>query len=147
MDYSHPRFYLPIAVISILVTVALGFTISRGFYFGILGIAVFPFIFFWYKKSYDRDERHLLIECLMAVGGFIFLPIMWIVGVYSSVIPTSLDILFFCCGIFSMLLVSSLFYLFEPSDSKQLILTMAVATALLSLIIILIRIYTWGGLY
>lgn len=145
MDYSHPRFYIVPALIAIIVTGLMGLTIARGFYFGVIGLAVFPMIYYFYRDEYDRDERHFLIEIAMSFGGFIILPIGFSLGWFDSIIPTTLDIVFFVVGFGSMVIATNLLYLVEPENPKQLALTLVISGAILSLIILLIKLYTIGG--
>lgn len=145
MDYSHPRFYLVIALIGILLTVIFGMNIQRGFYFGVLGMGIFPFLYNLYKDEYDRDERNLIMEFALSILGFVFLPIGYFAGIFNSIVPTTVDFVFFIIGFSAMTIVTSLLYLFEPDTPKQTVLVIMFSSVMLFLIVVMIKLYTIAG--
>jgi len=144
-DYSHPRFYAIIGLVSILITLMLGIKMQQGFYFGMLGLAIFSPIYYWAMPQYDRTERRLAGEILLSFLGLIFLPLGYSLGFCDNIIPNTLDMLFFFVGLFSMLITTNLLYLIEPSDKQQLTATLVFAIFIQIIMMILIRIYTTGS--
>jgi len=146
-DYSHPKYYFVIAIIAVVLSVISGMTLPRGFFFAVLGMGIFPMIYFYGRRvEYLRDEKLLLFELGLSFLGFIFLPIGAMLGIYGSIIPTTIDLLFFIIGFSAMTISTSLLYLIEPEDTTQLLIVLTIASILLFVIIVLIKLYTWGGL-
>lgn len=145
MDYSHPRFYLIIGLFAIILSLITGLTLSRGFYFALLGLMIFPFIYNYYTEQYDRDERNLVLEFALSMLGFIFLPLGYFANIYDSILPNTIDFVFFIIGFCAIELSTSILYLVEPEDNRQAFIVIIVSSLILFAIIVLIKIYTIGG--
>jgi len=143
VDYSHPRNYILIGLVPLAITLIFGFTLERGYYFSVLGLTLFTAIYYWMKKDYDRSERQVLVELGLSFLGFIFLPAMFFFG--QSIMPTTLDLLFFFIGYCSIMISTSLLYLLEPENPRQLWLVIGFGILVQTIIIVLVKFATAGS--
>jgi uncharacterized membrane-anchored protein len=150
VDYSHPRYYMIIGIFSAFIALLMGIIMQRGFYIGVFGMVVFTYIYYAKKQDYDRTERGVLAELVLSLLGFVFLPLMFIAGLTSTIIPTTLDALFFLVGFSTIMLTTSLLYLLEPENYRQLSYVLIFGIFIQILIMFLIDVMTqssfMGGL-
>ena len=144
-NYSHPKHYLYIAIIAIVVTTVCGLSIQRGFLLGIIGMGLFPFLYHMSTDAYLRTIRQVAIEFGLSLIALAFIPLGFILGIYSTYMPTTLDFLFFMIGFSSMVVVTNFLYILEPDTPQQSAGVVAFSTILLIIIILVVRIYTMGN--